>query len=59
MYFIYIYNLKHIASTQHWKGDYWDIPIEEYFKNNGTIWIYDPYGEYGDKLFYNGFFIIL
>lgn len=37
------------------KGEYFDIPIEEYSKANGTVWIYDPYGEYGDELFYNGF----
>lgn len=37
------------------KGDYFDITIEKYSKTNGTIWIYDPYGEYGDELFYEGF----
>ena len=37
------------------KGEYFDIPIEEFAKVNGTIWIYDPYGEYGNELFYDGF----
>lgn len=30
-------------------GEYFDIPIEDFYKANGTIWIYDPYGEFGDK----------
>ena len=31
------------------------IPMEEYKKTYGTIWLYDPYGEYGEKLFFEGF----
>ncbi len=37
------------------KGEYLDIPIEEYWATNRTIQLYDPYGEYGDKLFYGDF----
>ena len=44
-----------VETVKNGKGDYFDIPIDEYIKANGTIWIYDPYGEYGDELFYNGF----
>lgn len=37
------------------EGEFFNIPIEEYSKANGTVWIYDPYGEYGNELFYQGF----
>ena len=37
------------------KEAYYAIPIEEYRKKYGTIWLYDPYGEYGEKLFFEGF----
>lgn len=33
----------------------YDIPFEEFKKNHGTIWLYDPYGEHGDMLFFEGF----
>lgn len=33
----------------------YDIPIEEFKEAHGTIWLYDPYGEYGDMLFFEGF----
>ena len=36
-------------------GNFLDIPIEDFRKANGTIWIFDPYGEYGGELFFNGF----
>ena len=35
------------------KGEYFDIPIEQY--QQGTIRMYDPYGEYGNELFFKGF----
>lgn len=44
-----------VETVKSGKGEYFDIPIQEYYKNNGTIWIYDPYGEYGEELFYQGF----
>ena len=37
------------------KGDFSSIPIEKYLKEHGTIWIYDPYGEHGDELFFETF----
>ena len=37
------------------KGEYFDIPIEQYHKEQGTIWMFDPYGEYGNELFFKGF----
>lgn len=37
------------------KGDFYDIPIKQYLAQNGKIWIFDPYGEYGGELFFNGF----
>ena len=37
------------------KGEYYDIPIDYYMKEQGTIWLYDPYGEYGNQLFFEGF----
>lgn len=37
------------------KGDFFDIPIEKYHEEQGTIWMFDPYGEYGNELFFKGF----
>lgn len=37
------------------KGEYLDIPIERYRDEQGTIWMFDPYGAYGDELFFKGF----
>ncbi len=37
------------------KGEYFDIPLEKYHEEQGTIWIFDPYGEYGNELFFKGF----
>lgn len=31
------------------------IPIEDYQKDHGTIKLYDPYGEHGSELFFEGF----
>ena len=33
----------------------YDIPLGEFKKKHGTIWLYDPYGENGDMLFFEGF----
>jgi len=44
-----------VETVKSGKGEFFDIPIEDYFKANGTVWIYDPYGEYGNELFYQGF----
>ena len=37
------------------KGEYYDIPIKYYMKEQGTIRLYDPYGVYGNLLFFEGF----
>lgn len=37
------------------KGEFYDIPIDCYRKTQGTIKLYDPYGEYGKELFFEGF----
>ena len=37
------------------KGDFFGIPIEEYLKEQGTIQLFDPYGEYGNELFFKEF----
>lgn len=37
------------------KGEYFEIPIQQFKKEQGTIWIFDPYGEYGNELFFKGF----
>jgi hypothetical protein len=37
------------------KRMYFDIPIEYYALTQGTIWLYDPYGEYENELFFEGF----
>ena len=37
------------------KGEYFDIPIDQYHEEQGTIWMFDPYGEYGNELFFKGF----
>ncbi|MBR3132656.1 MAG: hypothetical protein IKG42_01020 [Clostridia bacterium] len=44
-----------VETVKSGKGENFDIPVQEYYDNNGTIWIYDPYGEYGEELFYQGF----
>ena len=44
-----------VETVKSGKGEYFDIPVQEYYENNGTIWIYDPYGEYGEELFYQSF----
>lgn len=37
------------------KIKYFDIPIEKFAQINGTVKLYDPYGEYGNELFYENF----
>lgn len=37
------------------KGDYSAIPINTFKKEQGTIELYDPYGEYGKELFFVDF----
>ena len=37
------------------KGQYFEIPIDYYGLTNGTIWLFDPYGEHGDELFFEDF----
>ena len=37
------------------KGEYFDIPIEQFLKEQGTIWMFDPYGEYGNESFFREF----
>lgn len=36
-------------------GEFFDVPIEVFKRQKGTILLYDPYGEYGDKLFFEDF----
>lgn len=31
------------------------IPLESFIKENGTVWIFDPYGENGDEEFFGSF----
>ena len=44
-----------VESVKGGKGLFFDIPIEEYNKENGTIWMFDPYGVDGNKLFFQEF----
>lgn len=44
-----------VETVKFGKGEYYDIPVMEYQKNNGMIRIYDPYGEYGNELFFIDF----
>lgn len=44
-----------VETVKSGKGEYFDIPIETYRKEQGTIWLYDPYGEYGNELFFESF----
>ena len=37
------------------KDMHYDIPIEEFKRIHGTIWLYDPYGENGGLPFFEGF----
>ena len=37
------------------KDDYSHIPFDHYHEMHGTIWLYDPYGEHGDKPFFTDF----
>ena len=39
----------------HGKKYFYDIPIEEFLAQQGTIRIYDPYGEHGGELFFEEF----
>ena len=31
------------------------IPLESFIKENGDVWIFDPYGEHGDEEFFSSF----
>ena len=44
-----------VETVKKGKGEYFDIPIDYYALTQGTIWLYDPYGEYGGELFFEGF----
>ena len=39
----------------HGEKCFYDIPIEEFLAQQGTIRIYDPYGEHGGELFFEEF----
>lgn len=44
-----------VEAVKRGKGEYFDIPIDYYALTQGTIWLYDPYGEHSDELFFEGF----
>ena len=35
--------------------DFTQIPLESFIRENGTVWIFDPYGEHGDEEFFSSF----
>lgn len=44
-----------VETVKRGKGEYFDIPIDYYNLTQGTIWLFDPYGEHGDELFFKDF----
>ncbi|MBR0350953.1 MAG: hypothetical protein IJH76_03955 [Clostridia bacterium] len=44
-----------VETVKTWLGDFYDIPIARYLKEYKKIKLYDPYGEYGDELFFKDF----